>query len=285
MPKQANVMKVLSPEEKTILANIESLVSQLRQMEEGAGNGEGEEDNSGGELELSKSVHKEKGMDANSIKQKLLNGESLEDEERLFLIESLGGNGKGVVEEAMPESDEDEEEEDEVEIEMDKATASDSADERIADNQEESTGEATGEAGDNMKQIVRSILSETMKAVDEKLEPIKKSQQEQGEAFTNLLDAIGLLKEVEKSADEEKEEGKVKKAAKSGKPQVTLTFEQAQEIMKGAQHASAEPQDEGRGMVEPFDVRKSTAASESRHEMAKAMGAIFGVNNNSNGRF
>lgn len=263
--------KALSSEERTILANIESLVDQLRQMDEGVGEGES--------VEESTDTTKEKSdMDINEIKRKLMEGEELSSEERLAIIQGLGGSG-GQVESAEDPDEEIPEEG----YETEKATASDSAEDRVADNQEDTTSEATGEVGDNMKQIVRAVVDEVNKNVDAKLSQVQKTAKDNSDAIHNLLDGMGMLKEVEKAAEEE-ESSKVEKSQGNGV--VTMSDEQFKQILGQVTSKSqdADPVSSG-GIVEPFEVRKSTAQPEARRGMAQAMGAIFGVNNDHSGRF
>jgi hypothetical protein len=265
------VSKMLSPEEKTILANIESLVSQLRQMDAGAETVDVEQPD---EVVAQKSAKKEKAMDVNSIKQKLLAGETLEDADRLYLIESLGA-GASEVEMAMPDDEDPEEDE---EVMMAKATASDSADDRIADNQENTTGDAVGEVGDNMKTIARSITDQVQKALASALAPVLEVQKSQGEAITGLLDGLGLMETIEKTVEPED------KPVQKSRPVVNMDISEVAELIQKAS-GNAPATESGNGMVESFDVRKSTAQSESRSAMASAMGAIFGQNGSQNGRY
>lgn len=261
------VNKMLSPEEQTIVANIQALVSQLQQMSEGGESSETQRPFEASET-LTKGVEK---MDMSQIKKKIMNGEGLDDDEKLMLLESMG---QGVYN-AMPEDEPIEDEPKEDEIMLSKATASDDAEDRLADSHEETTSEAVADEGDNMKQIVRAVTDAVVKAVDKRLQTLASEVGEQGKAITGILDGLGALKEIEKSVEE--------KPIRKAKPVVNMDFDQVIDLVRNTQGVQSS-EDEG-GLVESFEVRKSAADAQSRGRLTSAVGAIFGVNNNQNGRF
>jgi hypothetical protein len=263
------VSKMLSPEEKTILANIKSLVSQLEAME-GADPSIGEEPDRPAEIVESKKPknRKEKGMDFQGVKTKLMAGESLEPEERLQIIEALPAGD--MVEAAIPDEDMTDEEDDE--MMMSKATASDDAEERVGDNTEETTDDAVGEVGENMKQIVAAITSE----VNKSLKGLQDQIGDNAKAIAGLLEGLGITKSFE---DEEPKKRPVKKTAP-----VVVDAKQLLEIINGQPVQKSEDAD-SIGMVESFEVRKSSAQAGAKNQLGGVLTSLLGVNSQANGRF
>ena len=140
-----------------------------------------------------------------------------------------------------------------------------------------------------MKQVVRAVVQEVNKSVQSKVGEIEKSVNENAEAIKSLLDGMGLLKEVEKSAEsgDADESGKVEKSGgeKPNKPMIQMTPEQYEQILAKSQ--GSQPHDDGemgRGLVESFEVRKSGGQAKNK-ELGAVMGSLFGVNNQNSGRF
>lgn len=271
-----NVSKMLSSEEKTILANIKSLVAQLEAMEQGPGGSSPNRPAHTVERAQTEKRRKEASMDLQAIKQKMMAGEELSAEEKLTVIESLP---KGT-DKAMPVEDDPFDEED---ITMQKANASDDAEDRVGENQEETTGPAVNEVGDNMKQIANAIAEQVVKSVtksvDGRLKKIEDTMGSHGDAITGILEGLGV---VEKATDEEKPETK---EIKKSRPVANLDAEQVLELIRKSSGTPQESDANGTGLVESFSVRKSTAGAGKRGDLAAAMGAVFGVNSDQNGRF
>jgi hypothetical protein len=252
------ITKSLTPEEKTIISNIESLISQLKQMD------------AGGDMkpETPAEIGKSKdcggdNMDMKTVKVKLMKGEPLDDEETLTLLEALGTSGPEAIMESEDSNSGDPEPPELGEMTA-KATGSDSAEDRLGEDQEPTTQDAVTDEGGDMKQLIKAV-----QGLASKFDVIQKSSSENSKAIAGILEGIGFADQITKSSPTDNT------VKKSQKPQVAMSVEDVLALV--GKSAGAEPvEDRGTGLVEPFAVRKSTAEPGARSAMGGIMSGLFG---------
>lgn len=284
------VDKELAPEFRTILANVKSLISQLEMMAEGGRQQDVEIEAPGAEtlasVARSKVTVKAAGgkMD-DQIRMKIMGGEKLSPEERLSVLDALPGENADI-EVEPPELPElpGEEEEELAALSKDESTASDPAEARLEDL-EETTDEAVQEVGESV--LAKAILSlagrkaPVKKAapqtdVAKALEPIAKAVTANSQAIQNMLEALGYAQDAVKKAGTEQAKPQTP-VQKSGGLSGSDVGEVVREVMKAFGPQKPTSEEEGTGLVESFEVRKSNGGG-SREDLKKAMTNLFAGN-------
>lgn len=286
------VDKELAPEFRTILANVKSLISQLEMMAEGGRQQDVEIEAPGAEtlasVARSKVTVKAAGgkMD-DQIRMKIMGGEKLSPEERLSVLDALPGENADIEVEPpeLPElPGEDEEELAALALAKDESTASDPAEARLEDL-EGTTDEAVQEVGESV--LAKAILSLAGKKAPVKkaapqtdvakaLEPIAKAVAANSQAIQNMLEALGYAQDAVKKASTEQAKPKTPVQKSSGLSGSDVG-EVVREVMKAFGPQKATPEEEGTGLVESFQVRKSNGG-ENREDLKKAMTNLFAGN-------
>lgn len=284
------VDKELAPEFRTILANVKSLISQLEMMAEGGRQQDVEIEAPGAEstasVARSKVTVKAAGgkMD-DQIRMKIMGGEKLSPEERLSVLDALPGENADI-EVEPPELPElpGEDEEELAALSKDESNASDPAEARLEDL-EETTDEAVQEVGESV--LAKAILSlagrkaPVKKAapqtdVAKALEPIAKAVAANSRAIKNMLEALGYAEDAVKKASTEQAKPQTPVQKSSGLSGSDVG-EVVREVMKAVGPQKATPEEEGTGLVESFEVRKSNGG-ENREDLKKAMASLFAGN-------
>lgn len=278
----ANVDKELAPEFRTILANINSLTSQLEMMMNGSKDQDVEVTAPSAETPAammqtrSKSLAKARGGPVKEVRMKILNGEALSDEERMAVLDALGGNAvdRQLPEEGMPEDEE------EVMLLSKEtgSTGSEDADSRIDSNQEETTEDAVTEVSESVLAKAIQALAKKTKPVVAKsaqstdivksLAPIVEAVQANADAIKNLFEGLGLSESVLKSAVVEEP----KPVQKSQGITASDAGELVREVVKALRPELVMPaEEEGTGLVESHAVRKSTGGTPNTRDGMKTV--------------
>ncbi len=251
------ITKSMTAEEQAILGNISSLIDQLNQAAAGSASAPAEQTASDLAPAVNKTIRKGVVKMDEKIKVKIMNDETLDDTEKLAVLQALGG---AISEESDEETSPTEPEE--VVLNKDESTASDSAEERLGD-QEETTDDAIAAEGDNMKDVVKAVTKSLEQSLVKAVTPIAEQVKAQGDAIDTLMAGFGITEEVFKGLDEKDVTPSVKKVAKTATAPATDTIpvSTVSDLMEMVTKASQRPDDQlliaDTPLVEGFEVRKS----------------------------
>lgn len=306
--------KMLDEEDEELVAQIQSLLAQLEQAGGNTEPGpvedleseemEPEQNAQGGNMaqraKRKQEDGEEQGADYKTIMRKLMEGEELSTEERIYVMQMMGnGSAGGGGEEMAAGGDYDREE---MAVERDNSTGSDPADQRLNDNPDTTddavsdvggSGAYKGKAQQQVAQLINDAVQKAVQPLQEQVDAIGEFQKEivkgidQTGELTKALEGDQGEPDGQKSGGQsvQKSQGRAVQDENgyNGFGDLVEALNQAVQQNGGVQKSETENPHQ---LVEDFGARKAQkdAAQSGGEDLGSVVGALF-AKNGKDGRY